>query len=109
MWMSLRDRLSSFAVLRSGRVWLAGKPRIFTSAIVAIAVILLAGAAGSVWFAYDITAGLPDRTAIRGLGDMAQATTILDARDMPVFTIFKEQRIEVPIKDISPNLIKAVV
>jgi 1A family penicillin-binding protein len=107
--MSLRDRLSSFTVLSSGRVWLARKPRIFASTIVAIALILLAGAAGFVWFAYDITAGLPDRTAIRGLGDMAQATTILDARDTPVFTIFKEQRIEVPIKDISPNLIKAVV
>lgn len=40
---------------------------------------------------------------------MAQATTIFDARDQPVFTIFKEQRIEVPFERISPNLIKAVV
>src|SRR3954452_6552825 len=107
--MSLRHRLSSLPLLSSGRAWLAGKPRFLASAIAAIALVLLATAAGIVWFAYDITAGLPDRTAIRGLGDMAQATTILDAHDTPVFTIFKEQRIEVPIRDISPNLIKAVV
>ena len=40
---------------------------------------------------------------------MAQSTTILDAKDAPVFTIFKEQRIEVPFERISPNLIKAVI
>src|SRR5437764_2801950 len=107
--MSLRHRLSSLPLLSSGRAWLAEKPRFLASAIVAIALVLLLGAAGFVWFAYDITAGLPDRTAIRGLGDMAQATTILDPHDTPVFTIFKEQRIEVPLKDISPTLIKAVV
>src|SRR5947208_11462393 len=107
--MSVRPRLSSLPLLSSGRAWLVGKPRFFASAIVAIAFILLVGAAAFVWFAYDITAGLPDRTAIRGLGEMAQATTIVDALDTPVFTIFKEQRIEVALKDISPNLVKAVV
>ena len=61
------------------------------------------------WFSYDITAGLPNREAIRGLGDMAQSTTIFDASDRPVFTIFKEQRIEVPLDKVSRNLIAAVV
>src|SRR4029079_17779267 len=41
--------------------------------------------------------------------DMSQATTILDAHDQPVFAIFKEQRLEVPLDRISQNLIKAVV
>ncbi len=95
--------------MSSGRAWLAGKPRFVSSAIVAIAIVILVTVTTFVWFAYDMTAGLPDRTAIRGLGDMAQATVILDARDTPVFTIFKEQRIEVPLKEISPNLIKAVL
>ena len=107
--MSLRNRLSSLRLLSSGRAWLGGKPHVLAGAIIAIALILLVSATGIVWFAYDVTAGLPDRSAIRGLGDMAQATTILDARDTPVFTIFKEQRIDVPLKEISPNLIKAVV
>jgi penicillin-binding protein 1A len=107
--MSFRDRLSSLQLLSSGRAWLAGKPRFISAAIVALAIVLVVTVTGVVWFAYDITAGLPDRTAIRGLGDMAQATVIVDARDKPVFTIFKEQRIEVPLKEISPNLIKAVI
>src|SRR4029079_2339953 len=46
--------------------------------------------------------------AVGGLGDMAQATTILDASDRPAFTIYKEQRLEIPLDKMSPNLIKAV-
>ena len=49
------------------------------------------------------------RTRSRRIGEMAQATTIFDAADQPAFTIFKEQRIEVPIERVSPNLIKAVI
>ena len=62
-----------------------------------------------VWFTYDVTAGLPDRAAVRDIGDMPQATTLFDSKERPVFTIFKEQRIEVPLEQMSPNLIKAVV
>ena len=69
----------------------------------------LVGAATTAWLSYDLTAGLPARGAIRGLGDMAQSTTIFDASDKPVFTIFKEQRIELPLEKMSPNLIKAVI
>jgi 1A family penicillin-binding protein len=76
-------------------------------ALLAVVVFLVGGWAA--WFSYDLTAGLPDRAALRGIGDMAQATTILDAADKPAFTIFKEQRIEVPLEKISPNLITAVV
>jgi 1A family penicillin-binding protein len=61
------------------------------------------------WFSYQVTAGLPGRGAISGLGDMAQATTIFDASDRPVFTIFKEQRIEIPLERMSPHFLKAVI
>ena len=88
---------------------LAGRPRVLTAivAVLAFAVFLLAG--WGAWFSYDLTAGLPNRAALRAIGDMAQATTILDASDHTVFTIFKEQRIDVPIAKMSPNLIRAVV
>ncbi len=43
------------------------------------------------------------------MGDMVQSTTIFDASDRPAFTIYKEQRIEVPLEKMSPNLIKAVI
>jgi penicillin-binding protein 1A len=74
---------------------------------VAIALFLTAGYVA--WFSYDVTAGLPDSTAVRGIGDMAQSTTLYDSKDQPVFTIFKEQRIEVPLDRISPNFLKAVI
>ncbi len=43
------------------------------------------------------------------MGDMVQSTTIFDASDRPAFTIFKEQRIEVPLEKMSQNFLKAVI
>ena len=43
------------------------------------------------------------------MGNMAQATVLYDVADRPVFTIFKEQRIEVPLAQMSPNLVNAVL
>ena len=88
---------------------LAGRPRVLTTLVVLTAAVVFLAGGWMAWFAYDITAGLPDRATLRGLSDMAQSTTIFDADDKPVFTIFKEQRIELPLAKISPNLIKAVV
>ena len=74
---------------------LAGRPRLLTGVVTLLAVAVFLTAGWAAWFSYDLTAGLPDRTALRAIGDMAQSTTILDASDRPVFTIFKEQRIDV--------------
>src|SRR5215217_9704529 len=93
----------------SARNWLHGKPRVVAGAIVFMALVLLATAGTTLWFAYDLTAGLPSKAQVRALGEMAQSTTILDAHDKPAFTIFKEQRIEVPLDKMSPNLLKAVI
>src|SRR3954465_5883073 len=89
--------------------FLAGKPRVLVAlvAVLAMAVFLIAGWA--VWFSYELTAGLPDREALKSIGDMAHATAIYDASGKPVFTIFKEQRLDIPIERVSPNLIKAVI
>jgi 1A family penicillin-binding protein len=88
---------------------LAGRPRAITAVIVTLALVMFASTGSLAWFSYDLTAGLPDKAALRGLGDMAQATTLFDAFDKPVFTIFKEQRREVPLEKMSPNFIKAVI
>jgi penicillin-binding protein 1A len=88
---------------------LRGRPRTLVVLTVLLAVIGLSTAGLAAWISYDVTAGLPKRDAITGLGDMAQSTTIFDADDKPVFTIFKEQRIEIPFDRISPNLVKAVI
>ena len=87
----------------------AGRPRTLMALVGVLAAVVFLLAGWGAWFSYDLTAGLPDRTALRAIGDMAQSTTILDAADKPVFTIFKEQRIDVPLERMSPNLIKAVV
>src|SRR5687768_4942871 len=54
-------------------------------------------------------AGLPGRDELRSLGEMPQATTLYDVHNRPVFTIFKEYRIEVPLSRISPHLRRAIV
>ena len=88
---------------------LAGRPRLLVFVVALVAALSFFTAGALAWFSYDLTAGLPDGTALRGLGDMAQSTTLYDAEDKPVFTIFKEQRIEVPLERVSPTLIQAVL
>src|SRR5262245_52676098 len=66
-------------------------------------------AAGAVWFTWDLVASAPNRDMLRRVGDMAQATTLLDLNGRAAFTIFKEQRIEVPLARVSPLLRKAIL
>ena len=96
-------------LLDASRKLLTGRPLLLSTmvAILAISAIFTAGVAA--WMSYDLTAGLPKRDAINGLGDMAQSTTVFDARDRHAFTIFKEQRIELPLEKMSPNFLKAVI
>jgi 1A family penicillin-binding protein len=61
---------------------------------------------GLIW---ALTAGLPNRDELRNLGEMPQATTLYDVHNKPVFTIFKEYRIEVPLARVSPHLRRAIV
>jgi penicillin-binding protein 1A len=68
-----------------------------------------AGAGVSAWMLYDVVTGLPDKTAIRHVGTMAQATLLLDVHGKPAFTIFSEQRIEVPLSQVSRHLVQAIV
>ena len=55
------------------------------------------------------TSGLPDVAALQRLGEMNQATTVLSADGQIAFTIYKEQRIEVPLDQVSPHLIDAML
>ena len=76
--------------------------RVFLAAIVAFLV-------GFGWvFAY-LVGTIPSREDLRAFSSMASANILFDAADREVFTIAKEQRIEVPLSQISPTLIKAVV
>jgi penicillin-binding protein 1A len=86
-----------------------GRPKALVATIAILAIALLSSAGSVAWFAFDLTTGLPNRQALRDVGDMVQSTTIFDASDRPAFTIFKEQRIEVPLEKMSQNFLKAVI
>ena len=58
---------------------------------------------------WALLSGLPGRDELRLLGQMPQATTLYDVQNRPVFTIFKEYRIEVPLSRVSPHLRRAIV
>jgi penicillin-binding protein 1A len=68
----------------------------------------LAGAALLVLVA-DTVIGSPSADEIRSIGHMPTATVVFDREEKPAFTIFQEQRHEVPLASMSPNLINAVI
>ncbi len=84
-------------------------PRILGALAAAYLVVFVAVVAASVWFVSAISRDLPDEQAIGRMGEMDQATAVFDASDQLAFTIFKEQRIEVPLSEMSPNLVHAIV
>ena len=82
---------------------------LFVAGVVAIAFSIWTAVAGAGWLLAVVATGLPNNAALRDIGMMSMATTIFDSDDKPVFTIFKERRIEVPLSRVSPHLIDAIV
>ena len=83
--------------------------RAFIAVIASLSILIWIVAGAVVWLLAGVAAGLPDADALRNVGSMSRATTVFDAEETPVFTIFKEQRIEVPLSRVSPHLISAIV
>ena len=84
-------------------------PSLFLSGVVVLSLGLWAIVIGTIWYARDIIVAVPAAEELRGIGSMDQATTLFDRADRPAFTIFKEQRIEVPLARVSPHLINAIL
>ena len=76
---------------------------------VAIGVAAIATLGVAIHFAVNLASGLPDAAAMARIGETDQATTVLDASDALAFTIYKEQRTDVPLAGMSPHLIHAIV
>jgi 1A family penicillin-binding protein len=83
--------------------------RTFIAVIVSLSVLMWAVVGVGVWLVTSVISALPDDSSLRGIGSMSRATTVFDAGDEAAFTIFKEQRIEVPLSHISPHVISAIV
>ena len=81
----------------------AGSPRLLALGALVFGVVVVTG----LWFVWSVQRGLPDKEAIGRIGDMAQSTTVLDRDDRIAFTLYKEQRIDVPLEQISPSLVEA--
>jgi 1A family penicillin-binding protein len=102
--IALYDQLAAWD--RARLVALYGAHRRLATATAAA---MLLGVVVLVWFVVSVARQVPDREALRGIGTMAQATTILDASDRQAFTIFREQRIDVPLTEVSPQLVQAIL
>ena len=61
------------------------------------------------WYFVDLRRGLPGAEQLRQIGEMDQATAVFDADDRLAFTIFKQQRIDVPLERVSPFVVQAIV
>src|SRR5689334_12609888 len=94
------------------REWADGRrqhPRMVLGVAAALALVAIMSIVGSIWFVLSLARGLPDMDALRRIGDMDQATAVYDASDRLVFTIYKEQRIEVPLDSVSPHMVRALL
>jgi 1A family penicillin-binding protein len=85
------------------------QPRIVAGVLAAFVVVAILPLIGGLWFIAGLQRGLPNEEAIRRIGEMDQATAVFDDADKLAFTIFKEQRIEVPLSQVSPNLVHALI
>jgi 1A family penicillin-binding protein len=84
-------------------------PLLVRGVAIGSAALLLVVVGLSAWLVTSLMRGLPDVEALRRLGEMDQATAVYDRNDQLAFTIFKEQRIEVPLAQVSPNLKAAIL
>src|SRR2546421_1908344 len=103
----LRQHISA-ARARVARIRRA-HPDAFQATAVSLAIVAFLVLAGSTWLAYSVFRDLPGAAQLRDISAMAQATTLYDKDNRPAFTIFQERRVETPLSDISPNLVKAII
>ncbi len=107
----MRERLNRLGTWTGdrGRRAFNTRPKLAVAALVLVGLLAWTAGLSAAWLTYEVGLDLPEREAISGIGTMDQATAIFDRDDNHVFTIFKEQRLEVGLDDVSPNVIKAVL
>jgi 1A family penicillin-binding protein len=91
------------------RMYARDHRRVFVGAAGTLAVLALAVIGSAIWFVTGIFSGLPPDAAVRDIGTMSQSTTLYDVQGRQVSTIFKEQRIDVPLSRVSPHLVQAIL
>jgi 1A family penicillin-binding protein len=84
-------------------------PRLAYGVTGALALVAVLAGGAAIGFLASLPRGLPDDAALSRIGEMDQATAVYDASDQLAFTIYKEQRIEVPLTEVSPTLVTAIL
>jgi 1A family penicillin-binding protein len=85
------------------------KARIVVALMVAVAAAFWFSMGATAYAAHQLLGGLPDRHSLGRITQMARSSVFYDIKGRPAFTIFKEQRLEVPIEQMSPHLKKATI
>ena len=112
-----RDRLTEFLRSRPHLLppydrlaaLLRQRPRLFAGSLITLSAAFWIGLFTFAWFVGSAVQGLPSSSDVRTVGAMANATTLTDVKGRHAFTIFQEQRIQVPLARVSPNLVRAIV
>jgi 1A family penicillin-binding protein len=107
--MSLRSDLHGVLLHGRWRRALRHQRRLVAGLAVGCTLMAAVAVASGVWLLASVRTGLPGKDAIGRMGTMAEATLIYDAQDKPAFTIYNEQRIDVPLAEVSPHLIRAII
>jgi penicillin-binding protein 1A len=88
---------------------IARHPRGFIGLMMALAVVFWTGMGATALFAHQVFDGVPDRKTLSRVTQMARASVFYDRKGRPAFTISREQRFEIPLEQISPNLRQAII
>jgi penicillin-binding protein 1A len=84
-------------------------PQIFRGALITLCLAAWFVAGASVAFVWGAVRSLPDSRTVRTVSRMPRATTLVDVKGRHAFTIFEEQRLHVPLAQMSPHLLDAIV
>ena len=84
-------------------------PDAYFVAVTSVALVTSIVLGVSIWLAYVVLHDLPGAAQLRDISAMAQATTLYDRENQPAFTIFQERRVETPLSDVSPHLVRAII
>jgi penicillin-binding protein 1A len=83
--------------------------RLFVTAMLALAIAFWFSMGATALAAHQLLGGLPDKQSLGRVTEMARSSVFYDIKGRPAFTIFKEQRLQVPLSQISPNLRNAML
>ena len=83
--------------------------RTFVWVMVVVGIVFWFSMGATILFAHQLFDGLPERRNISQVTHMARSSVFYDIKGRPAFTIYKEQRLEVPLSQMAPQLKKATL